>query len=122
MLPLINFPFGALELLFSVSQPKPRYTGPKAWTKQVKAGTKFGRVLGGVGLGLTAYDIYDGGLNTSNSLDAAFGVIAFIPGGAIISGAYFVTNLITIGITGQSIGEHFQESITGNGTKAWKTW
>jgi len=91
----------------AVSGSKPTYTGPRDWTKQVKAGTKFGRGLGALGLAITGYDMYSNGINTNNSLDATMGVVAFFgPIGAGISGAYFVGNLVTYGITGQTIGEH----------------
>ena len=84
----------------------------------------FSTKLGLVGLAVTGYDIYDSGLNTSRSLDVIMGGVAFIPGvGWAISGTYFVSNLITIGITGQSIGDHIQGALTGqDGTKTWKPW
>ena len=52
------------------------------------------------------------------------GGVAFIPViGWGISGTYFISNLVTIGITGQSIGDHIQGSLTGqDGTKSWKPW
>ena len=91
----------------AVSGPKPTYTGSGDWARQVKAGTKFGRGLGVLGLAITGTDMLVNGVNTSNSLDATMGVVAFFgPIGAGVSGAYFVGNLITVGITGQSIGEH----------------
>gem|GEM_PF-3298282 len=90
-----------------------------------KVGAKsFGTKLGIVGLAVSGYNIYDKGLNTSRTLDLVMGGVAFIPVvGWGISGAYFVGNLITIGVTGQSIGDHIQNSITGqDGTKSWKPW
>ena len=91
----------------AIHGPKPRYTGVGDWSKQVNSGAKFGRFLGGAGLILTAVDMRTNGVNTSNSLDAAFGVISFMGApGAAIGGTYFGANMITVGITGQTIGEH----------------
>ncbi|MBL7876256.1 MAG: hypothetical protein JNL53_11370, partial [Cyclobacteriaceae bacterium] len=90
-----------------------------------KAGAKsFSTKLGVVGLAVSGYDIYDQGLNTSRTLDVVMGGVAFIPVvGWGISGTYFIGNLITIGITGQSIGDRIQGGITGqDGTKSWKPW
>lgn len=94
-------------------------------SKAAEVGAKsFGTKLGVVGLAISGYDIYDQGLNTSRTLDVVMGGVAFIPVvGWGISGAYFVGNLLTIGFTGQSIGDHIQGGITGqDGTKAWKPW
>lgn len=60
------------------------------------------------------------GVNTSNSLDAAFGVVSFIGSvGAAVGGIYFGANLITTGITGKTIGQHIDENFifvpTGTG-------
>jgi len=84
----------------------------------------FGTKLGVVGLAISGYDIYDKGLNTSRTIDVVMGGVAFIPVfGWAVSGTYFVGNLITIGVTGQSIGDHIQGAVTGqDGTKAWKPW
>lgn len=51
------------------------------------------------------------GINTSNSLDLAFGVIAFIPGGGAISGTYFLINLGLQATTGQNLGQHIDNLI-----------
>ncbi len=93
---------------------KGAYVGAKA----------FGNTLGAAGLAITGYDIYDQGLNTSRTLDVVMGGVAFIPVvGWGISATYFVGNLITIGVTGQSIGDHIQGSLTGqNGSQSWKPW
>ena len=84
----------------------------------------FSTKLAVAGLAITSYDIYDQGLNTSRSLDLIMGGVAFITVfGWGISATYFVSNLVTIGITGQSIGDHLQGAITGDdGTKSWKPW
>lgn len=91
----------------AVNGPKPRYIGPRSWASQVKAGVRFSNQLGYLGLGLTGMDMVINGVNTSNTLDAAFGTISFarVPG-AVVGGVYFGSNLITQGITGQSIGQH----------------
>ena len=58
---------------------------------------------------LSGADIAVNGLNTSSGLDAAFGVVGFIPGvGWAISGTYFVTNLGIQMYTGKNIGEHIE--------------
>lgn len=95
----------------AVEGPKPKYTGPKEWANQKAAGAKFGKVLGYAGLALTAYDMYQNGVNTSNSLDAFFGGVSFAgPWGAAIGGTYFVGNLLTVGITGKTIGQHVDDN------------
>jgi RHS repeat-associated protein len=96
----------------SVNGAKPLYTGSGDWAKQVNAGTKFGNALGWAGLGLTVIDMRVNGVNTSNSLDAYFGVVSLGGGpiGAGIGGVYFGANLITIGITGKTIGQHIDEN------------
>ena len=84
----------------------------------------FGTKLGVVGLAISGYDVYDQGINTSRGLDLVMMGVAFIPVvGWGISAGYFVGNLLTIGITGQSIGDYIQGSISGQaGTKSWKPW
>jgi hypothetical protein len=83
------------------------YDGPKEWLNKVKLGAKFSNALGSIGLMFTAYSIYKDGFTTSNNLDAFFGIVSFGgPIGAGIAGIYFGANLITIGVTGESIGEH----------------
>jgi hypothetical protein len=84
----------------------------------------FGTKLGVVGVGISLVDIGANGINTGRALDVVMGGVAFIPVvGWGISGAYFVGNLITIGVTGQSIGDHIQGAVTGqDGTKSWKPW
>jgi hypothetical protein len=96
----------------SVNGPKPMYTGSGDWAKQVKAGTKFGYALGWAGLGLTVIDMRVNGVNTSNSLDAFFGVVSLGGGpvGAGIGGVYFGANLITTGVTGKKIGQHVDDN------------
>lgn len=91
----------------AVNGPKPIYIGAGDWASQVKAGAKFGRRLGYVGVGLSVADMVINKPNASNTLDATFGVISFggVPG-AIIGGVYFGSNLITTGVTGKTIGEH----------------
>ena len=94
---------------FSIAQygSKPLYQGPKSWAAEAKIAGKIGFKLGVVGLAFTGYNIVDKGFTTSNTLDAAFGLVSFAgPVGAGIGGTYFVANMITLGATGQTIGEH----------------
>jgi len=95
----------------AIEGPRPRYTGPKEWGSQVKAGAKFGRRLGYLGVGLSVADMVINKPNASNTLDATFGVISFagVPG-AIIGGVYFGANLLTEGITGKTIGQHVDDN------------
>lgn len=95
----------------AIEGPKPTYVGPKTWANQIKAGTKFGNYLWYTGLLITAVDMKVNGINTSNTLDATFGVVSFagVPG-AIIGGVYFGANLITTGITGKTIGQHVDDN------------
>lgn len=68
-----------------------------------------GNVQGGVGIGLTLYDMKVNGINASNTLDAAVGAASFIPGvGWIIGSVYFVSNAYMQATTGESIAEHWQ--------------
>ncbi|ELR73005.1 hypothetical protein C900_00507 [Fulvivirga imtechensis AK7] len=94
-----------------VKNSRPLYTGVTEWAGTVKGATKFSNRMGYVGLAFTAYDMYDNGLTISNGLDATFGVIGFMgPIGAAVSGVYFVSNMITVGMTGESIGEHIDNN------------
>ena len=78
------------------------------------------RGLGWVGVGLTAIDMQQNGINVSNSLDAVMTGIAFTGWGAPVSGVYFVANLFSMAFTGSSIGEHIQGTFTDK--KGWKPW
>jgi hypothetical protein len=91
----------------AIEGPKPTYVGPKEWASRVTTGAKFGNRLGAAGLVLTGADMMVNGVNTSNSMDAYFGTVSFGgPIGAAIGGTYFVGNLLTLGVTGQTIGQH----------------
>ncbi|MDH6252592.1 hypothetical protein M2347_002319 [Chryseobacterium sp. H1D6B] len=77
--------------------------------QRLAAGTKIaGKVLGGVGIALGAYDIIENGFTTSNTLDTAMSALALTPGGVTqgIAGAYFLANGITMLVTGKDIGQH----------------
>jgi hypothetical protein len=51
------------------------------------------------------------GVNTSNTLDATFGVVSFLGlPGAIIGGVYFGANMITTFTTGKTIGQHVDDN------------
>jgi hypothetical protein len=95
----------------AINGSKPLYTSAANWAGQVKAGTKFGNALGAAGLLMTGADMVTNGVNTSNTLDATFGVVSFlgVPG-AVIGGAYFGANILTLGITGQDIGQHIDNN------------
>jgi len=81
-----------------------------------------GRVLGGAGIVLTGIDMGVNGINVSNNLDLVMGGVAFIPvAGWAISGTYFLANLGTQLITGESIGEHIQGTFTDSNA-SWKPW
>jgi len=104
-------------ITITTNQVKPRYWGPNDFARAAKTANRFGKRLGVLGLGLTAIDIGSNGLNTGNSLDAVFGVVAFFgPAGAAVSGTYFVVNMLTVGVTGQSVGDHLQEIVVGDVT------
>lgn len=102
---------------------RPKYMGLNDWKAAKSMAKKVGRRFSGASLAFTAYDIYDQGVNLSTTLDALAAGAAFVPGaGWMISGGYFLTNLLWQGVTGQTIGESIQEAITGDGTQAWKPW
>lgn len=70
-----------------------------------------GKFVVGLGIGITAIDIYENGLNWSNGTDLVMGGVAFIPGvGWVISGVYFIGNIAVEHYTGKSIGEHIGEA------------
>lgn len=120
---IINIVGGSNDV--SLYQMTKGYKAVAIASKDVYLASKsLGTKLGVAGLAITGYDIYDKGLNTSRTIDVVMGGVAFIPMfGWAVSGTYFVGNLITIGITGQSIGDHIQRKVTGqDGTKSWKPW
>jgi RHS repeat-associated protein len=81
-----------------------------------------GRVLGGAGIVLSGIDMGVNGVNVSNSLDLVMGGVAFIPvAGWTVSGTYFIANITTELITGQSIGEHIQGTFA-DPNASWKAW
>ncbi len=81
-----------------------------------------GRILGGAGIVLTGVDIGVNGINVSNSLDLVMGGVAFIPvAGWAVSGTYFIANIATELITGESIGEHIQGTFT-DPNASYKVW
>ncbi|MXV37284.1 hypothetical protein GO491_01140 [Flavobacteriaceae bacterium Ap0902] len=68
-----------------------------------------GHLAGFAGLSFSAYDMYENGMNVSNSLDMVMGGVGFIPGGGwIVSGGYFLGNEITRYYTGRNIGQHIE--------------
>jgi hypothetical protein len=71
-----------------------------------------GKYLGGIGLLITAAEIKKSGLNWSNGTDGVMGLVAFIlVVGWIISGVYFVGNIIVESNTGHTIGFYIGQFI-----------
>jgi RHS repeat-associated protein len=96
----------------AVHGPKPKYTGPGDWAKQVKLGKNLTKKLGVVGIGITITDAaIQGHWQNHHTADVAIGVgttflIASNPLTATLVGGYF---LIDIGVqiySGRSITEH----------------
>lgn len=66
-----------------------------------------GIVLGTIGVGFTAYDMYANGVTTSNSLDFAMGIVSMVPGwGWAVGAIYFAGNAAIKATTGEDIGQH----------------
>ena len=73
-----------------------------------------GHLLSFTGVAITIYDIGENGLNWSNGLDLVMGAAGFIPGvGWLISGTYFLANTIVKSETGESIGDHLGDALSG---------
>jgi RHS repeat-associated protein len=71
-----------------------------------------GKVLGVAGLFFTGADMIQNGVNTSNTMDATFGVFSFVPGvGWVVGGAYFIGNAVSTGLTGKNIGQHVDDFV-----------
>jgi len=68
-----------------------------------------------IGLALSVADVaIDGELRASHLLNAGMVGVSAIPfAGWIIGGSYFVADMITLGVTGQSIGQHL-DNYVGN--------
>ncbi len=63
-----------------------------------------GRVLGGIGIGVTIYQYGTGKISTTEAImDTTFGVIGFMPGGALVSLGYFGVKAIIEYSTGKTI-------------------
>jgi hypothetical protein len=74
-----------------------------------------GNAMGGFGTALTVGDMMVNGVNTSNSIDLAMGVIGFIPGwGWAVSGLYYIGNEATKAYTGKDIGQHIDAYMADN--------
>ena len=87
------------------------YSAQRSLARELAIGSKgikiAGNTLGIVGLGFTGADIIQNGFNTSNSLDAAMGIISFVPGwGWIVGGIYFIGNAALESTTGKNLGHH----------------
>ncbi|SUB88468.1 Uncharacterised protein [Porphyromonas macacae] len=69
-----------------------------------------GRLLSGSAVVLTGVDMKVHGINTGNTSDMVFGVIAFVPEvGWVISGIYTVADYVTVRATGKKISEHAED-------------
>ncbi|WP_373810883.1 hypothetical protein [Porphyromonas macacae] len=69
-----------------------------------------GRLLSGSAVVLTGVDMKVHGINTGNTSDMVFGVIAFVPEvGWVISGIYTVADYVTVRTTGKKISEHAED-------------
>jgi len=95
-------------------------TGIKLSTSAIKNGipkvlSKTGKFLGAAAGAVTVAEIVlNSQLNASNVLDASITAASFIPVvGWAIGGGYFVANMVTLGVTGQSIGEHLDSTVGG---------
>jgi hypothetical protein len=68
-----------------------------------------GHGFAALGLFVNAYDMGVNGINVSNSMDMLMIGVGFIPAvGWAISGTYFVADMITLGVSGQSISQNTQ--------------
>ena len=94
--------------------------GVKVQTRAIKHGAKTVlanasrkiAVVGGV-LALTDIAI-DGQVNASHVLNLTMVVVSAIPvAGWITGGVYFAADMITIGYSGQSIGQHLDNAVGG---------
>ncbi len=92
--------------------------GVKVQTKAIKSGVSKilrggGRATGYLSIGFTTADmVLNSQVNASNLVDVAVTGVAFIPVvGWAISGSYFIADIITLGITGESIGGHINNAV-----------
>jgi RHS repeat-associated protein len=102
-----------------------KQTGKRIPTKVIKKGAD--KALKGaskkitfVGAGLVAMDIYnDSELRASHLLNLGMVGVSMIPGvGWIAGGVYFAADMITLGVSGQSIGDHLDNAV-GNTIINW---
>ncbi len=95
-----------------------KLTGKKIRTRELRSMAKNGlnnasrkiTVIGGV---LAVGDVLiDGELRASHVLNTAMVGVSAIPGfGWIVGGAYFLSDMITLGVTGKTIGQHLDEAV-----------
>ena len=92
--------------------------GIKVQTRSIKHGaktilTKASRNIAYAGLVLSATDILiDGQVNASHLLNVSMvGVSAIHFFGWVAGGVYFVSDMITLGVSGQSIGQHLDNYV-----------
>lgn len=85
-------------------------------TKIPNSFKNVGRVANAVAVGAIVYDVVDSKqIKASHILDAAVTGIGFIPGwGWAVGGIYLGADMITKGVTGESIGQHLDNAIEEN--------
>jgi RHS repeat-associated protein len=80
--------------------------------KGAKVSKNAGRLLGGIGVGLSIVDAAVNGPEMKHGIDVVMGLASLLPGvGPFIGGGYFIANLISLGINGKSISENIQSVI-----------
>jgi len=85
----------------------------------VEAGSK---ILTGVGVFIPLADMYfnPNADYLSDGTDAVMAAVAFIPGvGWIVSGTYFIANIVMKGETGKSIGDHLADPAVQEAMSHW---
>ncbi|KXH79542.1 hypothetical protein [Chryseobacterium kwangjuense] len=85
-------------------------------TKIPKAMKGIGVAGGAVAGAVIIYDVVDSKqIKASNILDAVVTGVSFAPGwGWVVGGVFFGADMITKGVTGQSIGDHLDNYIEEN--------
>lgn len=90
-------------------------TYSKTGQAYMKGLTNASRGLGVLQGGVIVYDVISNSqIKASNVLDGIITGVSFIPGwGWIVGGVYYGADLMTSGITGQSIGQHLDNAVGG---------
>jgi RHS repeat-associated protein len=78
-----------------------------------KVASTASKVLGATSIALTVVDAAINGPQLKHGIDAAVGFASFVPvAGVAVGAAWFVGNLISIGVSGKSLSENIQNVIT----------